>query len=312
MLIDTHCHLTFDGLVQQVDPVLDRAAQSGVSRVITVATSPGDAQTALSIMSRRREVYLSAGIHPHAAGACTPSDLQALADLHRQAARLRASSASTYAAAQPGRGATAAPQAPGGAAATSGAGAAAWAGQAPAAEGTDPLSRLVAVGETGLDFYYSFAPAERQEEVFRFQLDLAREVGLPVVIHARQSEARVCEVLSEYPDLAGRVVFHCFSADAALARRILDLGYWLSFTGVVTFRNATGVQEAARLVPADRFLVETDAPYLSPEPLRGRRPNEPAWVVHTARFLAELRGQPFEELAETTTRNARRFFGLSD
>lgn len=168
-----------------------------------------------------------------------------------------------------------------------------------------------AVGETGLDFHYDFAPRARQEEVLRFHLELACDVAKPVIIHARESEARVCEILAGYPALRGRVVFHCFSGDEALARRVLDQGFWLSFTGVVTFRNADAVRAAARLCPADRILVETDAPYLTPEPIRKLRPNEPAHVAHTARFLAELRGVSQAEFAATTTHNAERFFGLA-
>jgi TatD DNase family protein len=170
--------------------------------------------------------------------------------------------------------------------------------------------RLVAVGETGLDFHYDFATPERQEQVFRLQIELALEVGRPIIIHARESEPRVCDILSEYDGLADRVVFHCFSGGAELARRALDLGFWLSFTGVVTFRNADSIREAARLAPRERIMVETDAPYLSPEPVRKMRPCEPAFVAHTARFLAELRGERFEDFAAATTANAERFFGL--
>lgn len=178
-------------------------------------------------------------------------------------------------------------------------------------EGADAPAPL-AVGEAGLDYHYDFAPRERQEELFRFQLGLACETGRPVIVHARRSERRVCEILSDFPALSGRVVFHCFSGDVELARRVLDGGWWVSFTGVVTFRGAEAVRAAARFVPAERFMVETDAPYLSPEPLRRVRPCEPAFVAHTARHLAALRGVSFEELAEQTTRNAERFFGLSE
>jgi TatD DNase family protein len=177
-----------------------------------------------------------------------------------------------------------------------------------AAGAPEPL----AVGETGLDFHYDFALRERQEEVFRFQLELASEMGRPVILHARRAEERVCEILSEFPALSGRAVFHCFSGGVELARRVLDGGWWVSFTGVVTFRGAGSVRAAARFVPAERFMVETDAPYLSPEPVRKVRPCEPAFVAHTARFLAELRGVSFEELAEQTTRNAERFFRLRE
>lgn len=172
--------------------------------------------------------------------------------------------------------------------------------------------RIVGVGETGLDFHYDFAPRARQEDVFRAQLQLALEHDRPVVIHARESEGRVCDVLAEYPDLSGRVVFHCFSAGTAVARRALELGCYLSFTGVVTFRNAATVRESARFVPGDRMMLETDAPWLSPEPVRKNRPNEPAYLVHTARFLADLRGVALADLAAETTANAMRFFGLHE
>ncbi len=172
--------------------------------------------------------------------------------------------------------------------------------------------RIVAVGETGLDYHYDFAPRPRQEEVFRAQLRLASERGLPVVIHARESEDRVCEILAEYPQLAGRVVFHCFSADERVAARALALGCSFSFTGVVTFRKADTIRAAARSLPPERILLETDAPWLSPEPHRKVRPNEPALLVHTARSLAQVRGESFETLAATTTANARRFFGLAE
>jgi len=175
-----------------------------------------------------------------------------------------------------------------------------------------PPGRLVAVGETGLDFHYQFATPQQQEAVFRFQLDLAGALGRAVVIHARQSEQRVCDILSDYPALRGRVVFHCFSGGPELAQRVLEMGFFLSFTGVVTFKNADDIRGAARMAPADRILVETDAPYLAPEPVRKLRPCEPAFVRHTAGFLAQLRGVSLETLAAATSANARRLFGLPE
>lgn len=172
--------------------------------------------------------------------------------------------------------------------------------------------RLVAVGETGLDFHYDFAPAELQEQVFRRQLELALRVSRPVVIHARKSEDRVCDILAEYPALRGRVVFHCFSGSTAIAERILTQDHWLSFTGVVTFKNADEVRQAARICPSDRILVETDSPFLTPEPRRNVRPNEPAFVELTARYVARLRGVEFADFARLTSQNAERFFGLPE
>lgn len=264
-LIDTHCHLSYDDLAPQIDAVLARAREAGVTRMITIATSPADARRGLALMEGRPEICMSAGIHPHEAGRASEDDLYALEDLHN----MRWDTAAAVA------------------------------------------TRLVAIGETGLDFHYDFAPRDRQEAVFRFQLKIACEVQRPVVIHARRAEERVCEILDEYPKLRERVVFHCYSGGPELTRRILDSGWWVSFTGVVTFPNADEIRESARMVPADRFMVETDAPYLSPIPVRKVKPCEPAFVSHTARFLAELRGERFDDLAAATTRNAERFFGLS-
>jgi len=182
-------------------------------------------------------------------------------------------------------------------------------GQGPAA---GLRERIVGVGETGLDFHYDFAAPARQEEVFRMHLELALATQRPVVIHARESEARVCEMLAEYPALAGHVVFHCFSADPDVARRALALGCSLSVPGVVTFKKAEIIRASARLTPRARIMLETDAPYLSPEPVRKIRPNEPALLVHTARFLAEIRNEQYDDFAAATTANAVRFFGLTE
>jgi TatD DNase family protein len=176
----------------------------------------------------------------------------------------------------------------------------------------DVRARIVGVGETGMDLHYDFAPPQRQEEVFRAHLELAEEVGLPVVIHGRRAEERICGILAEHPDLAGRVVFHCYSGDRTLTRMVLDAGCYCSFTGVVTFPKSASIQESAGYVPADRLFLETDAPYLSPEPVRKMRPNEPALLVHTARFLADLRSEDFADFAARTTANAIRFFKLPE
>lgn len=173
-------------------------------------------------------------------------------------------------------------------------------------------ARLVAVGETGLDFHYDFAPPDVQERVFRAQIELAIEVGRPLVIHAREAEDRAREILDEYAGLAGRVVFHCYTGPRDAAERILGSGYWISFTGAATFKNGATIRHVAAEMPADRIMVETDAPYLSPEPHRKVRPNEPALVVYTARRLAEVRGERFEAFARETTENAQRFFDLPE
>jgi TatD DNase family protein len=171
--------------------------------------------------------------------------------------------------------------------------------------------RVVAVGETGLDFYYDHSPREAQAAAFRRFARLAREVGKPLVVHVRDAHQEALEILDteQVGEVGGQV--HCFTGTPDDARRYLDLGMHVSFTGIVTFRKSELIQEAARRVPLDRLLVETDCPYLAPLPMRGKR-NEPAFVRRVAEFLAELRGVPLAELAEATTRNARALFGLRD
>jgi TatD DNase family protein len=170
--------------------------------------------------------------------------------------------------------------------------------------------RVVAVGEVGLDYYYDNSPREQQRAVFAHYIALARELRQPLVIHTRDAAKDTLDILrSEGARDVGGVI-HCFSEDRAFAEQALELGFYLSFSGIVTFKKATDIQEAARYAPADRILVETDSPYLAPVPHRGKK-NEPGFVVHTARFLADLRQVPFEELAAQTTRNARTLFGES-
>lgn len=170
--------------------------------------------------------------------------------------------------------------------------------------------RVVAVGETGLDYYWDYAPSERQQEAFRWHIELAKRVGKPLMIHDREAHEDIVRILDE-EGAPSTVVFHCFSGDDAFARRCVDAGYTLSFAGTATFRNANakGLREAARTVPSDQMLVETDAPFLTPHPFRGR-PNQPYCVNYTLRDLAELRGVSVEELTVATTRTAERIFGL--
>lgn len=167
--------------------------------------------------------------------------------------------------------------------------------------------RVAAVGEIGLDFHYDYSPRDVQRAVLRRFVGLAREVRKPIVIHTREAGQEALAILEEEGarDLGG--VIHCFSEDLPFARRALDLGFDLSFSGIVTFKTATAIQEVARFVPADRMLVETDAPYLAPVPLRGKT-CEPAMVVYTARFMGELRQESAESIALRSAENARRRF----
>jgi len=169
---------------------------------------------------------------------------------------------------------------------------------------------VVAAGEMGLDYHYDFSPRDVQQSVFRQQLALAAETDLPIVIHCREAYEDIIRILYEHGYVGRRVVFHCFSGTCEQAAELRAHGWWTSFTGVVTFKNAAEMQRVCIETPTDEIMFETDAPYLSPEPVRKVRPNEPKHLVHTVEFAARLRSVSFESLAETSTANALRFFGL--
>jgi TatD DNase family protein len=165
--------------------------------------------------------------------------------------------------------------------------------------------KVVGIGETGLDFYYEHSPRPQQEAVFRTHCAAARATGLPLIVHTRDADAETAAILSQERPPAG--VIHCFSTGRELAEKALEFGFYISFSGIVTFAKADELRAIARDLPLDRLLVETDAPYLAPVPMRGKR-NEPAFVVHTAKRLAELKGITTEELARITTVNFFRLF----
>jgi TatD DNase family protein len=171
------------------------------------------------------------------------------------------------------------------------------------------LPSVCAIGETGLDCYWDDAPMEIQQAYFDLHLELCRQTQLPVVIHMRESGSLIIDQLRRQSSVPAGIM-HSFTGDQTLADQCLDLGLMISFAGMVTFKNSDSLRDVAKRVPEDRILVETDSPYLSPEPFRGKRPNEPARVEHVLRCLADVRGIKPQQLAEITTENARRIFQL--
>jgi TatD DNase family protein len=165
--------------------------------------------------------------------------------------------------------------------------------------------KVVGIGETGLDYFYDSSPRDVQQRQFRAHLQACKATGLPVIVHTRDAEEDTLRLLQEAEGTNG--VLHCFSSSRAMAERALEMGLYISFSGIVTFKKSVELQEVAKMVPLDRMLVETDAPYLAPTPMRGKR-NEPAFVAHTARFVAALRGMDEAELAHATTDNFFRLF----
>jgi TatD DNase family protein len=258
-VIDSHCHLADVAFAGDLEEVVDRAREAGVSDGLCIVAcgDPAEAAAAGRVRKLWPSLRFAVGVHPHEAGriAAGEADVQELVR---------------------------------------------------AALGSTPGS--CAIGEIGLDYHYDFSPRDVQRRVFRSQIALARETGLPVVIHTREADDDTMATVRE--EGAGRVrgVFHCFSGTAALAAQALDLGFMLSFSGIVTFPKAEDLRAVAASVPSDRLLVETDCPYLAPVPMRGRR-NEPALVVRTVARLAEVRRVGTADLEATVAANFTRLFG---
>ena len=169
--------------------------------------------------------------------------------------------------------------------------------------------KVRAIGEIGLDYHYEDVPREQQKLAFRAQMELARELKLPVIIHDREAHQDCMDMIRKFPDVTG--VFHCFSGSAEMAKQLTALGWYVGFTGVITFKNARRAVEAAAAAPLDRIVIETDCPYMSPEPFRGKR-NDPGRVYRMAEKLAEIRGLPVEEIQRITLENGKRLYRIED
>ena len=167
--------------------------------------------------------------------------------------------------------------------------------------------KVKAIGEIGIDYHYEDIPREIQLRAFRMQMELARELGLPVIVHEREAHADGMAVVREFPDVTG--VFHCYSGSAEMAKQLVDLGWYIGFTGVLTFKNARKAVETAQAIPLERIVLETDCPYMAPEPFRGKR-NDPGYLYRMAEKLAEIRQLPLEEIHRITTENGKRLYRI--
>lgn len=170
--------------------------------------------------------------------------------------------------------------------------------------------KIVAIGETGLDFHYNFSKQDAQEELFKNLLEIAAQRNLPVIIHSRNAFDETIGIIDEFKNNLKDVVFHCWSGTVEQTQIVLDKGFHISFTGVITFKNADLTREAAGIVPLERMMIETDCPYMSPEPHRKQKINEPALLIHTARKIAQLKQMPLEKFADEVTKTTKKFFNL--
>ncbi len=248
MLVDSHCHLNYEGLAEDQPAVLARARDAGVGAFLNISTRQSEWAAVVATAEREPDVWASIGIHPHEA--------EQHADL----------------------------------------------GEGALIEAT-AHPKVIGLGESGLDYYYDKSDRTVQRALFRTHIAVARQTGLPLVIHTRDAEEDTAAILAEEMEKgAFPALIHCFTASAEFGRKVLELGLTISLSGIVTFKNARELQEFAPEIPADRLLVETDSPFLAPVPYRGKT-CEPAYVRSTAEFVANLRGESLEALAERTTRN---------
>ena len=248
MIVDSHCHLNYGSMMEDMPGVMARAKNAGIETMLAINARLSEYDDVLAIAEQYDHVYATVGSHPHEAE--KEPDVQT-SDL--------------IAKAQP--------------------------------------EKVIGIGETGLDFFYEYAPRDLQEANFRAHIAASRTTGLPLIIHARKADDECIAILREEMGKgAFPAVIHCFTASRAFAEASLELGFYISISGIVTFNSAKDLQETVKLIPLDKLLIETDAPYLAPVPKRGK-PNEPSFVKYTAEFLSNLRDIPYPELAKATTDN---------
>lgn len=248
-LIDSHCHINFEGLANRLPQVFENMSKNQVKQALAISVSRQSFDEVLTLAEQYPHIYATVGIHPDSETAAefTLDEL-----LHHA--------------------------------------------QHP---------KVVGIGETGLDYHWCSGDLTWQHKRFITHIQASKQSGLPLIIHTRKAADDTMRVLAD--NGAEKAVMHCFAEDLRIAKIALDLGYYLSFSGIVTFKNAKEIQEAAKYCPDDRLLIETDSPFLAPMPHRGK-PNEPAYVHHTAEFLAQLRGQSLEHIAHMTSNNFYRLF----
>ena len=252
-LIDSHCHLNYEGLVERQDEVLNNARARGVEGFLNISTRQREWGDIVAVAERNSDIWASVGVHPHEA------------DSHPDLGAVALAKAADH-------------------------------------------PRVIAIGECGLDYYYDKSDRQAQRDRFQAHIEAARQTGLPLVVHTREAEADTAEMLVAAVREGGVTgVLHCFTGTADLARKALDLGFFISLSGIVTFKNARDLQETAKWLPADQMLVETDSPFLAPIPHRGQK-CEPAFVADTALFVADLRGEDPDVLGDATTANFFKLF----
>ena len=251
MIIDSHCHLFYEDLANDIDGVIQRANEAGVSRFICVGTNVEDSKKCLSITENNDDIFAASGVHPHDSKDVVDGYSDEIYELME-------------------------------------------------------YESMIAIGEIGLDYFKNHSDQETQKKVFNELMEVAQDLDKPVILHSREADADIIEIISNYPNVQG--VAHCFSSTLETAQAFLENGYYISFSGNVTFKNATNT-DVVKEISLDDFMLETDCPFLAPHPYRGIK-NEPKYVLTVAEKIAEIRGESLEKIALSTSKNAEQFFNI--
>jgi TatD DNase family protein len=255
MIIDSHCHLNFPELIDDLDNVVKRAKDQNVEKIVHIAIKPEEYQFALDIVKKYPDVYAAIGIHPHEASQYLNYDINEMSEFLKN-------------------------------------------------------KKIIGIGECGLDFYYNHSDHKAQETIFQKQIELASEFDLPLIVHTRSAEDKTAGMLENAAlksNLKG--VIHCFTGTYEFAKRMINIGFYISLSGVITFKKSEALRETVSKLPLDKLLVETDAPFLAPIPYRGKT-NEPAYVKYTLEKLADIKQVPYNKAATAITENLSNLFGI--
>jgi len=255
MIIDSHCHLNYEPLSENLDETILRANNEGVKFLLTISTEDKSYQQILNIVNKYKCVYGTYGIHPHEA----KNHKNITSELIQKSIKKN--------------------------------------------------NKIIGIGETGLDFYYNHSEKKEQIKCFLEHIDASQNTKLPIIVHTRSAEEETLKILKEAKSKKDfKILIHCFTGSKKFAFDLLDLGAYISASGVVTFKKSQDLADTFKQIPENRILVETDSPYLAPIPFRGK-PNEPSYIKHTVKFLSELKNKPYETFSEITTRNFFNLFG---
>ncbi len=255
MIIDSHCHLTYEPMSSSLDETIKRANNDGVKYLLTISTEDKSFQNILNILEKYDCVYGSYGIHPHEANKHKNINAK---DIIKNIKKNK---------------------------------------------------KIIGVGETGLDFYYNYSKKNEQILSFQEHIEASIKTDLPLIVHTRSAEEETLKILKKNVEKNNlKILIHCFTGSNEFAKNLLDLGAYISASGVVTFKNSKNLAETFKHIPNERILVETDSPYLAPEPLRGKS-NEPSYIIHTVKFLAKLKNVSYEKFSSITTDNFFKVFG---